>query len=139
MTEDPPERGGGQLLGDLPDQALGVVGEQHQVLLPVNVKRGQQTKCVLWVLLLLEDSAEVLDLGRGCAILVDGVVDFVLGAGADLHWGVVLLVTIKAGQVARYCLSKLISINISTRSLQILPYGLGCGGNQDKTREGLTI
>ena len=109
-----------------------MVGEQHQVLLSVNVKRRQETKCVLWVLLLLEDSAEVLDLGRDGAILVDGVVDFVLGAGADLHWGVVLLVTIKTRQVARYCLSKLISINISTRSLQILPYGLGYGGNQDK-------
>ena len=44
------------------------------------------------------------DLGRDCGVLVDGVVDFVLGAGADLDWGVVLLVTIKtAGQVTAYC------------------------------------
>ena len=111
-----------------------MVGEQHQVLLSVNVKRRQEAKCVLWVLLLLEDSAEVLDLRRDCAILVDGVVDFVLGAGADLDWGVVLLVTIKTRQVARYCLSKLISINISTTI-----WSVGYGGNQDKTREGLTI
>ena len=56
LAEYSPERGGGQLLRDLPDQTLGVVGEQHQVLLPVNVERSQEAKCVLWVLLLLEDS-----------------------------------------------------------------------------------
>ena len=35
------------------------------------------------------------DLGWDCGVLVDGVVDFVLGAGAHLDWGVVLLVTVK--------------------------------------------
>ena len=102
-----------------------MVGEQHQILLSVNVKRGQQTKRVLRVLLLLEDSTEVFDLRRDCAILVESVVDFVLAAGADLHWGVVLLVTIKAGQVARYCLISTIPLASNTRC---------CGGNQHKTR-----
>ena len=46
------------------------------------------------------------DLWRGCVVLVDGVVDLVLGAGAHLDRGVVLLVTIKTeAQVTAYCLA----------------------------------
>ena len=81
-----------------------MVGEQHQVLLSVNVERSQQTESVVRVFLLLEDSTEILDLWRDGVVLVDCVVDFVLGAGAELDWCVVLFVTIKTGQMAHYCL-----------------------------------
>ena len=40
LTEHSSQGGGGQLLGHLPHQTLRVVGEQHQVLLSVDVERG---------------------------------------------------------------------------------------------------
>ena len=77
-----------------------MVREQHQVLLTVDVERSQEAEGVVWVVLPLEDSTEVLDLGRGGPILVDCVVDFVLGAGAGLDGCVVLFITIKTEQSA---------------------------------------
>ena len=100
LAEHSPQGGRGQLLGDLPHAALRVVREQHQVLLTVDVERSQEAEGVVWVVLPLEDSTEVLDLGGDGVVLVDGVVDFVLGAGAGLDGCVVLFITIKTEQSA---------------------------------------
>ena len=80
-----------------------MVGEEHQVLLSVDVERGQEPEGVIWVLLLLEDPTEVLDLGGDGVVLVDRVVDFVLVAATFQYRGVVLFVTIKTEQPGRHC------------------------------------
>ena len=50
---------------DLPDEALRVVGEEHEPLLPVHVERRQQPVPRLLPHLLLEHAAEVGHLGTG--------------------------------------------------------------------------
>lgn len=76
--EHAPQGGRGQLLGHLPHPALGVVGEQHQALVPVHVERRQQAPGHARPLLLGEGPREVSHLDRHRVIHVDCVIHFVL-------------------------------------------------------------
>merc|ERR1719150_467378 len=101
-TEHSPQRGRGQLLRHLPDEALRVVGEEHEPLVPVDVERRQQPVPRLLPHLLLEHAAEVGHLCWHGVVDVDGVVDLVLGAAALLHRAEVLLVALETDRVVRF-------------------------------------
>ena len=71
FREHAPQRGGGQLLAHLPHSALGVVGEQHETLVPVQVERRQQPPGHAGPLLPGEGPREVSHLGRHRVIDID--------------------------------------------------------------------
>ena len=85
--EHSPDRSSAQLSRYLPHLALRVVGEHEQVPLLLLVKWGKEAKSVFRVFYFSIESREILHLLWYRSIVVDSVVDLVLGAGAPLDWG----------------------------------------------------